>query len=60
MTLDLSSKTNFQYYYLVLLHFRTRVLVNGRLEYVSYDDDDGSRKSYSSIVMGIQLYCFPT
>ncbi|XP_046844699.1 single-stranded DNA-binding protein, mitochondrial-like [Xenia sp. Carnegie-2017] len=29
----------------------SRVLVHGRLEYVSYDDEDGSRKSFSSIVM---------
>ncbi|XP_028397035.1 single-stranded DNA-binding protein, mitochondrial-like [Dendronephthya gigantea] len=29
----------------------SRVLVHGRLDYVSYDDEDGTRRSYSSIVM---------
>ncbi|CAB3984551.1 Single-stranded DNA-binding, mitochondrial [Paramuricea clavata] len=29
----------------------SRVLVHGRLDYVTYEDDEGVRKSYSSIVM---------
>lgn len=29
----------------------SRVLVHGRLDYVSYDDDEGNRRSYASVVL---------
>ena len=40
----------------LMVFLSSRVLVHGRLDYVSYDDEDGTRRSYSSIVMGKILY----
>ena len=36
----------------MFLFLSSRVLVHGRLDYVSYDDDEGNRRSYASVVLG--------